>query len=69
MKTAVSWLEVTIKAMLDNGGDLGEDYPALIAHIQQAKEMENKQRIMDYEMGYINGGNQKNITGEQYLNE
>lgn len=36
--------------------------------IQKAKEMEEKQRIMDYEMGYINGGNQKKITGEQYLN-
>ena len=37
--------------------------------IRQAKEMEKEQKIMDYEMGYINGGNQKKITGEQYYNE
>jgi len=36
---------------------------------KQAKEMEKGQKIMDYEMGYINGGNQKKITGEQYYNE
>jgi len=36
---------------------------------KQAKEMERGQKIMDYEMGYINGGNQKKITGEQYYNE
>jgi hypothetical protein len=35
----------------------------------QAKEMEKEQKIMDYEMGYINGDNQKKITGEQYYNE
>jgi len=37
--------------------------------IDQAKQMEKEQKIMDYEMGYINGGNQKKITGEQYYNE
>jgi hypothetical protein len=31
--------------------------------------MEKEQKIMDYEMGYINGGNQKKITGEKYYNE
>ena len=35
----------------------------------QAKEMEKEQKIMDYEMGYINGGNQKKITGEQYYEQ
>ena len=42
--------------------ELGVDF-------EQAKEMEKEQKIMDYEMGYINGGNQKKITGEQYYNE
>ena len=28
--------------------------------------LEKQQIVMDYEMGYINGGNQKKITGEQY---
>ena len=31
--------------------------------------LEREQKIMDYEMGYINGGNQKKITGEKYYNE
>jgi hypothetical protein len=37
--------------------------------LEQAKEMEKEQKIIDYEMGYISGGNQKSITGEQYYNE
>jgi hypothetical protein len=37
--------------------------------IKEAKEMEKEQKIMDYEMGYINGGNQKKITGEQYYEQ
>jgi hypothetical protein len=40
-----------------------------VAEFKQSKEMEKQQKIMDYEMGYINGGNQKNISGEQYINE
>jgi hypothetical protein len=36
---------------------------------EQAKEMDKEQKIMDYEMGYINGGNQKKITGEQYYEQ
>ena len=38
-------------------------------YIEQAKEMDQRQKILDYEIGYINGGNQKKITGEQYYNE
>lgn len=46
--TAVSWLEQIIKSMIVNGGDLGEDYPALLAHIQQAKQLEKKQTENDF---------------------
>ena len=34
--------------------------------LEQAKEMDKEQKIIDYEMGYISGGNQKSISGEQY---
>ena len=40
--TPVEWLESTIEAMIYNGGDLGEDLPALMQHIKRAKEMEKK---------------------------
>jgi uncharacterized ubiquitin-like protein YukD len=40
-----------------------------LAVIDKAKKMEKEQKIIDYEMGYINGGNQKKITGEKYYNE
>ena len=38
-------------------------------YIEQAKEMDQRQKILDYEIGYINGGNQKKITGEQYYEQ
>lgn len=34
----IRWLESTVKSMILNGGDLGEDYPALLKHIETAKE-------------------------------
>ena len=40
--TPVEWLEETIKQMIYNGGDLGEDLPALMEHIKHAKAMEKK---------------------------
>ena len=43
--TAVEWLENQINNMIKNGGDLGDDYPALLKHIEQAKQME-KEYIM-----------------------
>lgn len=58
-KTAVEWLE---QEMLKPNLSMKEI-------LEQAKEVEKEQKIMDYEMGYINGGNQKKITGEQYYNE
>ena len=40
---AVEWLEETIKQMIYNGGDLGEDESALMEHIKQAKQIEKEQ--------------------------
>jgi hypothetical protein len=42
-QTAVEKLESTIQSMIEHGADLGEDYPALMVHIQQAKETEKQQ--------------------------
>jgi len=39
------------------------------AILQQAKEMEKEQIEDAHEIGYINGGNHKNVNGEQYYNE
>lgn len=38
----VEWLESMVKSMIDNGGDLGEDYPALLTHIQTARQREDE---------------------------
>ena len=43
LKTAVEKLESTIQSMIEHGADLGEDYPALMVHIQQAKQMFQQQ--------------------------
>jgi hypothetical protein len=36
---------------------------------KQAKQMEKEQMEDAHEIGYINGGNHKNVNGEQYYNE
>ena len=41
--TSVQWLEQVVKSIVINGGDLGEDYPALLIHIEQAKQLESEQ--------------------------
>ena len=43
--TAVEFLENVTKAMVSNGGDLGEDYPALIKHFEQANKLFKEQII------------------------
>lgn len=63
-KTAVEWLESIIQAMNENGGDLGEDYPALLEHIKKAKQME-KQQIIDTFYDAI----LSDLDGEQYYQE
>ena len=62
--TAVEWLQ----AEIDNK-DMGEIPMWVYEFIEQAKAIE-KQQIEDaHEIGYINGGNHKNVNGEQYYNE
>ena len=47
----VEWLESIAKSMIDNGADLGEDYPALLVHIQTAKQKEDNilQLLKDFD--------------------
>ena len=68
-QTAVEWLEQIIKSMVINGGDLGEDYPALLVHIAQAKEMEKEQIIDAVNFGDERGKITTYSTAEQYYNE
>ena len=42
--TSIEYLETKINGMILNGGDLGEDYLAVLLHIQQAKEMDRLQK-------------------------
>jgi len=67
--TAIEYLEKTINHMLYNGGDLGEDAPALMIHINRAKLME-KEQIIEFADEYadaVMGGCIK--RAEQYYNE
>ena len=45
-QSSIKWLEDTIQAMVSNGSDFGDDYPALLMHIKQAKQM-HKEEILD----------------------
>jgi hypothetical protein len=38
----IEWLESKVKSMIMNGGDLGEDYPALLKQIETAKEKQSE---------------------------
>jgi hypothetical protein len=48
-QTAVDWLKVTVKAMIENGGDA--DLHAVLWHIEQAKAME-KEQMIDFAFKY-----------------
>jgi len=65
-QTAVEWLV----EQLDN---LLELYPSEIQKVnslfQQAKKIEHQQIIDAHDNGYIDGGNQKTTTAEQYYKE
>jgi len=65
-QTAVEWLE----KQLDN---LLELYPSEIQKVnslfQQAKQIEKQQIIDAHDNGYIDGGNKKSTTAEQYYSE
>jgi hypothetical protein len=64
-QTAVEQLEKTIQSMIEHGADLGEDYPALMVHIEQAKETEKQQHKYTWYDSRINS----HISFEQYYTE
>jgi hypothetical protein len=41
-QNVIEWLESTINEMINHGADLGEDLPALMKHIESAKEKYSK---------------------------
>jgi hypothetical protein len=51
-QTPIDWLESIVKSMISNGGDLGEDYPALLNHIEttKQKELELFNLLSDFEV-------------------
>jgi len=49
--TSIEWLEQKMQDMIKHGSDFGEDYPALMVHIQQAKEMHRKEIIDSFQSG------------------
>ena len=63
-QTAVEWL---INYIGKEEGAFTKGY--ILRLLEQAKEIDKEQKIIDYEMGYIRGGNQKSISGEQYYNQ
>jgi hypothetical protein len=62
-QTAVEWLKVTVKAMIENGEDA--DLYAVLWHIEQAKQMEKEQMIDWYATGQADTVNMY----EQHLNK
>ncbi len=75
-QTAVEWLKVTVKSMIENGEDA--DLYAVLWHIEQAREME-KERMFEVYHGYQDyldnefknqcGGQSVILTFEEYYNK
>jgi hypothetical protein len=66
-QTAVEWLGLELNMIFhDITPELWEEVEL---KFQQAKQMEKEQIEDAHEIGYINGGNHKNVNGEQYYNE
>lgn len=51
-QTPIDWLESIVKSMISNGGDLGENYPVLLNHIEttKQKELELFNLLSDFEV-------------------
>jgi hypothetical protein len=61
-------VDILIKAILESDVEL---YILMQENgdFDQAKQTEKEQIEDAHEIGYINGGNHKNVNGEQYYNE
>lgn len=65
--TAVSWLKEKIKETYEKEGKLPLAYTLYL--VEQAKEIERKQRIKDYNVGYLDAKCNHVQDAENYLNE
>ena len=64
-QTPVDWLVEKITSIdFENVNE--EEW---IDTVREAWEMQKREKILDYEMGYINGCLRKEITGEQYYDD
>jgi len=61
-QTAVEWLYDQIPSIWTTKKSSFDTF-------KQALQMEEEQKKIDYEMGYINGSLGKNIDGQDYYNE
>ena len=68
-QTAVEWLhEEYMRILKDNDISVLQAFEILDKY-NQAREMEKRRVINDYDAGHDNGTIEQDITGEQYYNE
>ncbi len=68
-QTAVEWLEDVMKNMVYNGADFGDDYPSLLVHIKQAKQIEKEQIEKAFQHSIVAMVVGKVLSPEEYYNE
>jgi len=61
-QTAVEYIEMMVKNMVYNGADFGDDYDALLIHIDRAKKREKDIIVTTYDISL------PFISGEEYYN-
>ena len=66
-ETAVDWLVDRVTVRFIDFENVNEE--EWIDTVREAREMQKREKILDYEMGYINGCLRKEITGEQYYDD
>lgn len=53
--SSVDYIEEMIHRMIEHGSDFGDDLPALLVHIQKAKERHEEEIIDAYDCGFVDG--------------
>lgn len=53
--SSVDYIEEMIHRMIEHGSDFGDDLPALLVHIQKAKERHKEEIIDAYDCGFVDG--------------
>jgi len=68
-QTAVQWLQDIVNAMIENGGDLWEDFPALQEHLTKALQMEREQIEEVFQDGWDDNSENLNTPLQEYYNK